>query len=122
MIREEMSERFLVFGSKIIQLGRDLNKTFEGQHVYQQLFRSGTSSGANYEESHSAESKRDFLHKRQISLKELRESLYWLKLIAKSEMVKNSDESLKFLISENEELIKILAKAVSTTRKKSNDV
>ena len=42
----------------------------------QELFRSSSSSGVNYEESHSAESTRDFLHKRQIVLKELRESFY----------------------------------------------
>ena len=115
-MREEISERFLAFGAKLIELGKNLNKTFEGQHVYHQLFRSGTSSGANYEESHSAESTRDFLHKRQVSLKELRESLYWLKLIQKSALVNGSDKTLNFLIRENEELIKILAKSISTTK------
>ena len=100
----------------MIELGKNLNKTFEGQHIYQQLFRSGTSSGVNYEESHSAESKRDFLHKRQISLKELRESLYWFKLIDRSELLNGSNETLRFLIQENEELIRILAKSVSTTK------
>jgi len=121
-MREEISERFLVFGARLIELGKKLNRTFEGQHVYHQLFRSGTSSGANYEESHSAESTKDFVHKRQISLKELRESMYWLKLIDRSALVNGSDGTLNILMRENEELIKILAKSVSTTKKKSNDV
>ena len=119
-MREEISERFLEFGAKLIGLGKKLNKTFEGQHVYHHLFRSGTSAGANYEESHSAESTKDFVHKRQISLKELRESLFWLKLIEKSVLVDGSDQTLKFLIQENKELIKILAKSIATTKKKHN--
>ena len=114
-----MSNRFLIFGARLIDLGKKLNKSFEGQHVYHQLFRSGTSAGANYEESHSAESAKDFLHKRQISLKELRESLYWLKLIEESSLVKENDDALIFLLNENEELIKILAKSISTTKRKN---
>ena len=80
------------------------------------MFRSGTSSGANYEESHSAQSTKDFIHKREIALKELRESLYWLKLIKKSEMISSSDADLKFLLNENVNLIKINAKAILTTK------
>ena len=114
-IREVMSERFLVFATIIIQLGANINKTFEGKHVYEQLFRSATSSGANYEESHSAQSKRDFIHKRELSLKELRESLYWLKLIERAGLAKKN-EKLEMLLKENVELIKILAKAVVTSK------
>ncbi len=76
---EYYSERFLEFVCRIIKLGRKLRKSFEGRHVYGQLFRAGSSSGANYEESHSAQSDRDFIHKREVCLKELRESLFWLK-------------------------------------------
>ena len=116
-MREEMSERFLVFASKIIELGKPLNKTFEGQHIYKQLFRAGSSSGANFEESHSAESKKDFIHKRGIVLKELRESLFWLRLISKSTLVPKDDQILNFLIKENQELINIIAKSLITTKK-----
>jgi four helix bundle protein len=118
-MRVEMSHRFLVYGARLIELGKKINGTFEGQHIYRQLFRSGTSAGANYEESHSAESTKDFLHKRQISLKELRESLYWLKLIEEVSFVAKKDSTLKFLLKENDELIKILAKSISTTKRKN---
>ncbi|OFX28085.1 MAG: hypothetical protein A2X08_05960 [Bacteroidetes bacterium GWA2_32_17] len=64
-MKEEMTDRFLMFAAKVIELGSRLNKTYEGRHIYEQLFRSSSSSGANYEESHSAEITRDFLHKRQ---------------------------------------------------------
>ncbi len=118
-MREQISERFLEFASKIIELGKKINKTFEGRHVYGQLFRAGSSSGANYEESHSAQSTRDFIHKREISLKELRESLFWLRLIEKAKLVSPTDALLIFLLKENEELIKIIAKSVSTIKAKN---
>jgi len=117
MFREQMSERFLDFASGIITLGKKINKTFEGQHVYKQLFRSGTSSGANYAESHSAQSTKDFIHKREISLKELQESLFWLKLVERARLVNQDDSTLIALLKENEELIKIIAKSVATTKK-----
>ena len=47
-MKQDLSERFLEFAASIIKLGKKLNKTYEGRHVYGQLFRSGTSTGANY--------------------------------------------------------------------------
>ncbi len=114
--REEMSERFLTYAVNIVKLGGVMYKRFEARHVYEQLFRAGTGAGANYEESHSAQSKRDFIHKREVSLKELRESLFWLRLTDRAELSKPND-ILSWLLQENRELIKILAKGVSTTKK-----
>jgi four helix bundle protein len=116
-MKEEMSDRFLIFAVKIIELGKQLNNTFEGQHTYKQLFRAGSSSGANFEESHSAESTKDFIHKRGVVLKELRESLFWIKLISKSSLIPTDDQKLNFLIQENNELINIIAKSLATTKK-----
>ncbi len=113
--REEMSERFLMFAVNIVKLGGKMKKSFEAKHSFNQLFRAGTSSGANYEESISAQSKKDFIHKREISLKELRESLFWLRLIDRAELSKPND-ILEWLLQENDELIKIIAKGVSTTK------
>jgi len=117
-MREELSERFLNFASKIIELGKYLNQNIEGRHVYGQLFRAGTSAGANFEESHSAESLKDFIHKRAVVLKELRESKFWLKLTDKSKLIESNNETLIFLLSESEELIKIIAKSITTSRNK----
>ncbi len=63
----EMAERFLGFAVKIINLENQLCKTYSGRHIYGQLFRSGTSSGANFEEARSGESKADFIHKMQLA-------------------------------------------------------
>ncbi|MEN8248724.1 MAG: four helix bundle protein [Bacteroidota bacterium] len=113
--RDEMSERFLTFAVNIVKLGGYMKKSFEAKHTYGQLFRAGTSSGANYEESHSAQSKKDFINKCEVSLKELRESKYWLRLVDKAELARPND-ILPWLLQENEELIKIVAKSVITTK------
>lgn len=113
-----LSERFLMFAVVVIKLGKKLNKTCEGRHIYNQLFRSSTSAGANYEESQSAESKPDFIHKLQVVLKELKESLFWLKLIDRAELIEKTDSNLVFLLQENHELIRIIAKSIVTTKNK----
>lgn len=115
-----LSERFLIFAVEVIKLGRKLNKTYEGRHINGQLFRSSTSAGANYEESQSAESKPDFIHKLQVVLKELKESLFWFRLVEKGEFIPSNDSSLQFLLKENQELIKIIAKSIVTTKSKVN--
>ena len=68
----EMADRFMSFTVKIMNLENQLYKTYSGRHIYGQLFRAGTSSGANFEEARAGESNADFIHKMQIVLKELR--------------------------------------------------
>ncbi|MGE0635711.1 MAG: four helix bundle protein [Bacteroidia bacterium] len=114
--REQMVERLLEFAARIIKLDSKLCSTYTGKHIYGQLFRSGSSAGANYEESIGAESKADFIHKSQVVLKELRETYYWLRLILKSQLLSINDEDLKVLIPENLELIKIISKSLVTAK------
>lgn len=78
-----------------------------------QILRSATSIGANVNEASAAESKRDFLHKMAISSKEARETLYWLLLLQKSELI---DIELKSEIENCEELVRILTSIVKTTK------
>lgn len=91
-----------------------LPETRLGRHVAGQLVRCGTASGPNYEEGRSAESRKDFAHKLGISVKELRETRYWMRFISKAELL--PDQRLADLIRECDELFKILAKSISTTR------
>lgn len=114
--RKNLSERLLDFGVDIVRLTVKLNKTMVGRHIGEQLMQSATSSGANYEEACGAESKADFVHKMQLVLKELRESLYWLKLIERSKLIPNED--IQPLLSEADELLKIVAKSVITAETK----
>jgi four helix bundle protein len=113
-----MSDRFMVFVVKIIKIERQLCITYSGRHIYGQLFRAGTSSGANYEEARAGESMADFIHKMQVVLKELRESHFWIELIIESKLIATEDEVLKFLFIESKELISIIAKSVVTAKSK----
>ncbi|MCK4391063.1 MAG: four helix bundle protein [Desulfobacterales bacterium] len=112
---EELADRFLSFTVRIIKLVDALPKTVTGKHVGNQLLRSGTSPGANYEEARGAESKADFIHKMSIVLKELKESRYWLKVVISVPLVKT--KRLGTLLEECEQLIAIIAKSISTARK-----
>jgi four helix bundle protein len=112
----EMSDRFVSFVVNILQLKNQLCKTYSGRHIYGQLFRAGTSSGANFEEARAGESKADFIHKMQIVLKELRESHYWIKLIISAKLIPSQDERLKSLQVESKELTSITAKSVVTAK------
>ena len=88
---------------------RDI-KEFE---LASQILRSGSSIGANISESISAESRKDFTHKLQISLKEARELNYWLKLV--EDVLKIKDSNLNALCNE---IQAILAKSIITLKKK----
>jgi four helix bundle protein len=81
------------------------------------LLRSGTSAGANYEEAQGAESHNDFVHKLQISLKEMRESYFWLRVISGVGLLHSN--RLEALLDESNQLCKILSKSVATAKGKS---
>ena len=70
----DFSDRLLSFGGNVIRLDHLLGKTAVGRHIANQLLRSATSTGANYEEACAAESRADFVHKLHSYLKVCRES------------------------------------------------
>ena len=81
-------------------------------HIANQLVRCGTAPGSHYEEGCAAESRSDFIHKLRLSLKELRESRYWLRLIGRSELL--PQRRLTTLLNECEQLCNILGKSILT--------
>jgi len=99
------------FSKEIIKLYIDLkkDKIFE---LASQLFRSGTSIGANVEEAQAAQSKRDFTHKMSLAAKEARETRYWLRLLNETEL---SGNEVKHLLKEIEEIINILTNIIKTS-------
>jgi four helix bundle protein len=82
-----------------------------------QILRSGTSIGANIEEAIAGQSKKDFLSKINISLKEARETRYWLRLLDRSQLVKKDYSNY---LNEILSIINILTKIVKTTQSKLN--
>ena len=114
----DLENRLLEYSAKIIKIVEDLPQSRVGNHVAGQLLRAGTSPYANHGEAQSAESSNDFIHKMSICLKELRESMRWLRLIQRIPLVK-SHERLTEIVQETEELIKIFVASIRTAKKKS---
>jgi four helix bundle protein len=83
-----LEERLIQFAVSIINLSNKLPKTHSGKHISGQILRSGTSPAPNYGEARGAESKADFVHKLGVVLKELNETLIWLKIINKCKLIK----------------------------------
>jgi four helix bundle protein len=81
-----------------------------------QLFRAGTSIGANVREAQNAESKRDFIHKIKIAAKEADEAEYWLLLCNQS---KNYPDC-SILIKDVQSIHRVLSKIISTSKSSSN--
>jgi len=113
---DDIAERLLDFSARIVKLANALPKSTVGMHVCGQIVRSGTSAGANYEEARGAESKSDFAHKLAISLKELRETRYWLKVISRTELI--APARMRRITQEADELCRIVSKSISTVRQR----
>ena len=109
----DLEDRLIDFAIKFIEIVELIPSSRAGSHIAGQLIRSGTSPALNYGEAQSAESRNDFIHKMKICLKELRETKISLKIIYKKPLVKEL-EIVKKLITENDELISIFMKSVST--------
>lgn len=101
------------FALDIIQFSEELRKLNKFE-MSSQIFRSGTSIGANIREAQNAESKADFIHKFKISAKEADELEYWLNLCKESEHYPDADG----LIEKLEIIIKIISKIIASSKKK----
>lgn len=99
------------FALQIIKLCTQL-KSDRHYEISSQLIRSGTSIGANIEEALAGQSRKDFFAKMSIASKEARETNYWLRLIKDAELF--DKQYLQKLISESDELVKILTSIVKT--------
>ncbi len=108
MKRNDLSERLLAFAIRVIKLLRKLPDTSEHRIIKYQLTKSASSAGANYEEAQGASSKADFNNKVHVSLKEMRESHYWLKILAGIHKNDEVTTEINELVIESEELKKIL--------------
>lgn len=116
MTPKALEERLIEFASRIIDMVEALPKTAAAKHLGSQILRSGTSPALNYGEAQAAESKDDFLHKMKICLKELRETLVCLRLIAKRKWFAMS--KLESLIFENNQLVSIFVASAKTASRK----
>ncbi|MEA2204011.1 MAG: hypothetical protein QOE77_787 [Blastocatellia bacterium] len=114
---DDLEERLIDFSVRIVKLSASLPRTAAGKHIAGQIMRSGTSPAPNYGEARGAESHADFVHKLRIVLKELNETSIWLRVIARSSMLKK--ESLADITEENVALCRIFTASLKTAGRSS---
>ena len=113
---EKLEERIVDFTVRVIKISNSLPKNSTGNYLADQIIRSAISPALNYAEARDSESRKDFIHKMKIVLKELRETMVALKIISKFNLNKE-DTILKDAINENNELISIFVKSIETAKK-----
>ena len=115
-IEFNLEQRVAEFASRAISVCEALPNRTGAAHIKDQLFRSSTSVAANYAEASVPESRKDFVHKMNIALKELVETRMWLRIITLKNYLNGA--SLAGLMGETDELAKIFHASVMTARKR----
>jgi four helix bundle protein len=113
--RYDLEDRLLEYSARIIRLVDALPGTRAARHVADQLLRCGTSPLANHGELQGAESRKDFIHKLGLCLKEIDEAWRWLRLIHRVPMLPPG--KVEPLLAETNALIKIFAASIRTAEK-----
>ena len=120
-MRKKLEERLIDFSVLIFNLSKTSGKEYFKIYLINQLLRSSASAALNYGESQSAESKKDFIHKISLVLKELRESNINLKILSKTKVIKD-EQLLNNALDESQQLVSIFHKMVQTAKKRQTDV
>ncbi len=113
-----LSEKAYQFALRIIKLNKFMNEEHREFVLSKQILRSGTSIGANIEESVHAQSKIDFVHKLSIAQKEASETNYWLRLLRDSDYLK--PKLAESLLENCEEIQKLLTASIKTAKSNLN--
>ncbi|MDG1765725.1 MAG: four helix bundle protein [Flavobacteriales bacterium] len=116
MNKFDLEERLIEFSVSIIDITKEMPKNYAANHLSKQLLRSGTSVSLNYGEAQSGESRKDFVHKMKLVLKELRETFINLKIIERSKLYKTYTK-IEMAKQENNQLIAIFVKSLDTAQK-----
>lgn len=112
----DLEARLIEFAASIIAFTDSMINSKAGNHMANQLLRSGTSPALNYGEAQSGESRKDFIHKLKVVLKELRESIVAIKIIDKARLHLDV-QAIVNLQNECDQLISIFVKSVGTAEK-----
>jgi four helix bundle protein len=114
-MRIELENRLISLSVKVNKLVEGLRKNILTQNLGEQVVRSSTSATLNYGEAQSAESKKDFIHKNSLVLKELRETNIALRILYESVGI-DSKISFEPLLDESNQLIAIFQKTITTSK------
>lgn len=111
----DLEERLLQFSIRVINVVQGLPENKVCNHLGGQLLRSGTSTALNYGEAQASESRKDFVHKFRIILKELRETSICLTMLHRQSLLVDFA-----LIDENKQLIAIFMRSIATAMKNTS--
>ncbi len=115
----DLESRFIDYSIRISNIVDEIENSKLGNHISGQLIRSGTSPALNYGEAQGAESRKDFVHKMKVILKELKESRVCLKIVERKPLITNP-KKLNGIMQETEELIAIVYKSIKTAKSNMN--
>jgi four helix bundle protein len=121
MTSSELQERLICFAALIIEFTKYIKRDKAGLTLIDQMTRSSISSALNYGEATGAESPKDFVHKMQVVLKELKETWVALRIVEKSKL-HNNQELYISVLDECNQLISIFTKSVATNKMKIRDM
>ena len=120
-MRKEMENRLINFAVVLYEMSKDLGNSFESKNLANQILRSSTSAALNFGEAQAAESRKDFIHKTSIVLKELRETNVNLQIILRIKICKD-EMKISSALKESDELVSIFYKSVETARKNAKEM
>jgi four helix bundle protein len=115
MARSIICERSFEFACRILPLcSRVWQRGPVGRHIASQLMKCGTSIGSNAEEAQDAQSKRDFIAKMSVSRKEARETVWWIRLALRTQVVTNDE--IEWEVAEAGQLRAMIVAAIKTAQ------
>ncbi len=112
----DLEDRLIDFAVLICKIANRLPSNRVSHHVVGQIIRSSTAPAANYGEAQAAESRKDFVHKMKLCLKELRETKVWIKFVRQMQLYDPS--KIQKALNESNELIAIFSKSIQTAQNK----
>jgi len=113
-----LKDKSYAFAVRVVKLYKYLSNEQKEFVLSKQILRSGTSVGANVEEANSGQSKKDFVAKLAISLKEARETHYWLRLLHDCDYI--NQQMYDSLLNDCNEIISLLTVIIKTSRINNN--
>jgi four helix bundle protein len=117
-MRKEIEDRLVNFSAAVIKMRGSMEKSEISENLYGQITRSSTSAALNYGEALGAESRKDFIHKIGIVLKEIRESYNNLRIISNAGLYKGDKAELDKALDECNQLVAIFHKTALTLKNK----
>ena len=112
--RNVILEKSMEFAVRIVKLSKYMQQEHKEYTLSKQVLRSGTSVGANVREAVYAQSRKDFVAKMSIALKEISETEYWLELLMKTEYV--TEEQYESIRTDCVEIVRLLTSIVKSSK------